>query len=41
MMNLRERVQKSPDADLLRGMLGFTGERLAELEVDAVTGGPW
>ena len=37
MMNLRALLEKSSDADLLREMIGFTAERLMELEVDGLT----
>lgn len=38
MMSLQSLLEKSSDADLLRGMIGFAAQRLMELEVEGLTG---
>ena len=39
MMSLRALMEKSPDADFLREMIGYGAQRLMELEVGGLTGG--
>ncbi|MFO1035882.1 MAG: IS256 family transposase [Geminicoccaceae bacterium] len=38
MMSLRTLIEKAPDADLLREMIGFAAQRLMDLEVAELTG---
>ncbi len=39
-MDLRELLEKIADTDFLREMIGFTAQRLMELEVETLTGAP-
>ena len=38
MLDLQELLEKAPDADFLREMIGFTAKRLMEMEVESLTG---
>jgi transposase-like protein len=40
-MALRALLEKSSDTDLLRDMVGFTAQRLMELEAESLTGAPY
>ena len=37
-MDLKELLEKTADTDFLREMIGFTAQRLMELEVETLTG---
>jgi putative transposase len=41
MMSVRALVEKSPDTDLLREMIGSASQRLMALEVGTLTGAPF
>jgi transposase-like protein len=41
MMDLKELLEKAPDADFLRETIGFAAKRLMEFEVAALTGAAW
>ena len=39
-MSLRDLLEKTADTDFLRELIGFTAQRLMELEVEGLTGAP-
>ena len=39
-MNLQDLLEKTTDADFLREMIGFTAQRLMDVEVETLTGAP-
>ena len=39
-MDLQTLLEKTTDSDFLREMIGFTAQRLMELEVESLTGAP-
>jgi putative transposase len=39
-MNLRSLLEKTADSDFLREMIGFSAQRLMELEAESLTGAP-
>jgi putative transposase len=41
MMDLKELLEKAPDADFLRETIGFAAKQLMEMEVAALTGAAW
>jgi hypothetical protein len=39
-MDLQALLEKTADSDFLREMIGFTAQRLIDLEVEGLTGAP-